>query len=114
MESFGCRAAPFGGRLFDADYEATKLIADRINHCKAIFPVWVEWKYIKSLFLMHDGQTENGICAAAKVYYANRNHYPDQVYLNWTYTEEGNSLYNDEKFLTLLYWKLPKKPGSHF
>lgn len=80
-----------------------KLIADRINNCKAIFPIWVEWKYIKSLFVMPDGQTETGIRAAAKVYYANRNRYPYQVYLNWTYTEEGNILYNDEKFLTLLY-----------
>ena len=80
-----------------------KLIADRINNCKSIFPIWLEWTYIKELFIMPNGYSESGICKAAKEYYTNRNRYPYQVYMNWTHTDEGNILYNDKKFVTLLY-----------
>ena len=36
-------------------------------------------------------------------YYANRSHYPYQVYINWMPQDEGNILYNDKKFAVLLY-----------
>lgn len=81
-----------------------KLIADRINNCKSVFPIWIEWKYLKDLFIMPNGQSETGIYDAAKTYYANQNCYPYQIYINWICNEEnGNILYNDKKFVTLLY-----------
>ena len=52
---------------------------------------------------MPDGFTENGIKAAASQYYANRWMYPYQMYINWPPQDEGNILYNDKKFVTLLY-----------
>lgn len=78
-------------------------IANRINNCKSIFPIWVEWNYIKNLFIMSNGLSETGIKAAAAEYYGNKNRYPYQVYINWCYKEAGNILYNDKKFVTLLY-----------
>lgn len=78
-------------------------IANRINNCKSLFPIWLKWEYIKSLFIMPNGMTEIGIKAAAKEYYENKNRYPYQVYINWSYAERGNILYNDKKFVTLLY-----------
>lgn len=77
-------------------------IANRINNCKPLFP-WLEWEYVKNLFLMPNGLTESGIKAAAAEYYANKGRYPYQVYINWCYGEAGNILYNDKKFATLLY-----------
>lgn len=77
-------------------------IANRINNCKPLFP-WLEWDYVKNLFLMPNGLTESGIKAAAAEYYANKSRYPYQVYINWCYGEAGNILYNDKKFVTLLY-----------
>lgn len=53
--------------------------------------------------LMPDGLNEKGIKAAAADYYANKNKYPYQVYINWSYMDSGNILYNDKKFVSLLY-----------
>lgn len=78
-------------------------IANRINNCKSLFPIWLEWGYVKDLFIMPNGLTEVGIKAAAAEYYANKSRYPYQVYINWCYKEAGNILYNDKKFVTLLY-----------
>lgn len=82
-----------------------KRLCDCIGNCKTLFPDWIEWKYIRELFIMPNGQTEDGVRKAAKEYYANRSRCPYQVYLNWVYGDDGNILYNDKKFLTLLYQK---------
>ena len=83
--------------------EINKLIADRINNCKKLFPLWLNWQYIKNLLVMPNGLTEGGTKAAANIYYSHLLFYPYQVYINWTPKEEGNILYNDKKFVTLLY-----------
>lgn len=77
--------------------EINKLIADRINNCKKLFPLWLNWQYIKNLFVMPDGLTEDGTKAAADIYYAHLLFYPYQIYINWPPKEEGNILYNDKK-----------------
>jgi len=84
-------------------------VSDRINNCKDLFPIWITWSYIKDLFIMPNGLTEDGIKTAAEEYYANLNYYPYQMYINWPPADEGNILYNDKKFVTLLYqWNSDK------
>lgn len=83
--------------------EINRLISDRINNCKPLFPLWINWQYIKDLFIMPNGLTEEGTKVAADLYYSNLSFYPYQVYINWIPTDEGNILYNDKKFATLLY-----------
>ena len=78
-------------------------IANRINNCKALFPIWINWEYIRKLFIMPNGTTEDGIKAAGAEYHAYKKSYPYQVYLNWASVERGNILYSDKKFVTLLY-----------
>ena len=78
-------------------------ITNRIINCKSLFPIWLEWEYMRSLFIMPNGLNERGIRSAAADYYANKNKYPYQVYMNWSYAEAGNILYNDKKFVKLLY-----------
>ena len=78
-------------------------ITDRINNCKDLFPIWLEWNYLRNIFIMPNGLSENGLKDAANEYYANRNYYPYQMYMNWPPSDEGNILYNDLKFVTLLY-----------
>ena len=77
-------------------------ITNRINNCKVLFH-WLRWDYIKDLFIMPNGLTETGIKTAAAEYYANKGRYPYQVYINWSYGDHGNILFNDKKFATLLY-----------
>lgn len=78
-------------------------INNRINNCKDIFPIWLKWEYIRAIFIMPDGLSENGIKRAANEYYENKSGYPYGVYINWPFTNKGNILYNDKKFVTLLY-----------
>lgn len=83
--------------------EINRLLSDRINNCKSLFPLWINWQYIKDLFIMPNGLSEQGTKDAAELYYSNLSRYPYQVYINWDPQDEGNILYNDKKFVTLLY-----------
>lgn len=42
-----------------------RYLTDRINNCKALFPLWLKWDYVRSLFLMPNGLCEMGIKQAA-------------------------------------------------
>ncbi len=89
--------------LYQHIIEINRIISDRINNCKEIFPLWLNWEYIKNIFIMPNGFTEEGTKEAAEIYYANRLNYPYQMYINWRPSEAGNILYNDKKFANLLY-----------
>lgn len=52
---------------------------------------------------MPNGFAEGGTRDAASIYYANLQCYPYQMYINWKPMDEGNILFNDKKFVTLLY-----------
>lgn len=83
--------------------ELNRLISDRINNCKKFFPLWLNWDYVRELFIMPDGLKEDGTKEAADLYYSGLRYYPYQMYINWKPTDSGNILYNDKKFVTLLY-----------
>ena len=78
-------------------------IKNRINNCRDIFPDWLNWDYLSEIFIMPGGLSEAGTKKAAEFYYANMNYYPYQQYMNWPAKDEGNILYSDRKFVTLLY-----------
>lgn len=90
-------------KLIQHIVEINRLITDRINNCRGLFPIWVNWLYIRDLFIMPNGLSEAGTKEAADLYYANRSLYPYQVYMNWKPSDEGNILYTDKKFARLLY-----------
>lgn len=98
IQKANCRPAQY---IIDIN----KYISDRINNCKSVFPIWIKWEYIKDLFVMPNGTKEDGIKKAAMEYYSNLGAYPYQVYINWGYVDAGNILFNDKKFVTLLYEK---------
>ncbi len=83
--------------------EINRYISDRINNCKELFPLWISWQYIRDIFIMPKGLTEAGTREAANLYYAKRSFYPYQVYMNWPASDQGNILFHDLKFVTLLY-----------
>ena len=78
-------------------------IANRINNCQNLLPNCLKWPYIRSLFIMPNGTKPEGVKAAGNEYNLHRNDYPFQVYLNWGIYGKGNILFNDKKFVTLLY-----------
>ena len=83
--------------------EINRLIRARINNCKSIFPVWLNWDYVRDIFNMKNGLTESGIKEAANVYFSHLECYPYGIYINWVPQQCGNILYNDKKFVTLMY-----------
>lgn len=83
-------------------------LSNRINTIAYLFPEWVKWEYVKPLFLMPNGTKLTGIKEAGVNYNADRKRYPYQCWLNWDAisvgtSNQGNILFTDEKFLTLLY-----------
>lgn len=90
-------------RLGEYIIEINRLIRDRINNCKSIFPGWLNWDYVRDIFNMKNGLTEAGIKEAANVYFSHLECYPYGIYINWIPQQNGNILYNDKKFVTLLY-----------
>jgi hypothetical protein len=79
-------------------------IQNRINNCKSVLPEWINWNYVKEIFIMPDGTTEAGAKAAATEYYANMLCYPYKTYINIPVPhDDGNILRNDKKFVTTLY-----------
>lgn len=83
--------------------EINRLISDRINNCKNLFPLWLNWEYVRELFVMPNGLTDAGAKAAADQYFSNISAYPYQVFMNWIPENAGNILYNDKKFVSILY-----------
>lgn len=90
-------------KLYQHIVEINRLISDRINNCKKLFPLWLNWNYVKELFVMPNGLKEEGTKEAAALYYSHKLFYPYQMYINWVPQDEGNVLYNDKKFASLLY-----------
>ncbi len=80
-----------------------KELSNRIASCQKFFPEWIKWNYIRDLFIMPNGMKPEGIKAAGMEYKANPQRYPYQVYINWSGGDNGNILYSDKKFVTLLY-----------
>ena len=78
-------------------------LSNRINAVQSLFPDWINWRYIRDLFLMPSGTKPDGIKSAGYEYNRNRNKYPFQCYINWRGGDNGNILFCDEKFVTLLY-----------
>ncbi len=78
-------------------------IKSRINNCRDFFPDWLDWDYLSNIFIMPDGMSQQGTKNAAEFYYSNMQYYPYQVYMNWPAKDEGNILYSDLRFVTLLY-----------
>ena len=97
-----------------------QFILENIDKVKNCIPDWVKFKYIKQLFLISNGYAgHNGsyiknnytkifqtLFEVGKVYGTQRGSYPFQMYINWPYAfreTDGNILYNDLKFLKMLY-----------
>ena len=99
-----------GVSIIKANYRVNKyivdinsVIANRIDTCRTDFPDWIEWKYIKKMFIMPNGTKENKIVEENKKFLANRQYYPFGCYVNWDPKDEGNVLISDKKFLISLY-----------
>ena len=100
-----------------------QFILENIDNVKSLIPLWVKWEYIKTLFTMpgcyagingsmfssRDQQKKIllQINKERKIIFDNRSFYPWATYLHWNpkkmMSYYGSVLFNDLKFLKLLY-----------
>ena len=52
---------------------------------------------------MKDGLSDEGVKLAGDTYQKSKECYPYKIYINWEPEDNGNILYHDKKFVTLLY-----------
>ncbi len=96
--------------IIRANYTVNKYLADinmqinnRLEKIRPLFPEWVNWDYIKDLFVMPKGQNESYIRSESTRFQQNQGKYPYKRYVHWNPEDEGNIFLNDEKFLKILY-----------
>lgn len=79
------------------------LIKEHIDACESLFPEWVNFDYIKDLFVVPKHTKAGVLKAEFDKYQANLNFYPFQAYIYWTPGDYGNILSSDGKFLSIIY-----------
>lgn len=84
-------------------------IQKHISDCRDMFPIWIEWEYIKDLFVIPKLKREQQIKEFGKIYQTNLSCYPFQMYIHWQPKDLGNILYNDEKFLVQTIYPMHEK-----
>ena len=89
--------------------EVNRIISDRINNCRGYFPIWLNWEYVRSLFIMPNGLTVDGVTAAKKAYCTKQLHYPFQQYINWVPEGSGNIFYDDKVCVRVIYHQQGKE-----
>ena len=95
---------PFNAPLADALIFVNTQINDRINNCRRYLPDWLNWEYIRDLFIMPNGTTPQGCLESAKVYYKHMNAFPYRVYINLDSDPEVFLFQNDKTFVTQIYY----------
>ncbi len=81
----------------------TRLINENIDNCESLFRDWVNFEYIKDLFVIPRHGKKNVLRGEFEKYMKNLNSYPFQMYIHWEPRECGNILHNDGKLLGILY-----------
>ncbi len=83
-------------------------VSNRINTVASLFPEWINWAYIRPLFIMPGGTRKENLKRAGEIYNSDRLRYPFQCWINWDAVSaspesKGNILYTDEKFVRIIY-----------
>ena len=73
-----------------------------INSCKPLFPIWINWEYIKELFVVPKIHNDKQIKIVWGYYVNHMNDFPFKLFIN-VRGEFGKMLLNDYKFITMLY-----------
>lgn len=79
------------------------LISANIDNCFELFPDWVNWNYIKDLFVIPQYTKKGVLKSEFNIYMKNIEYYPFQMYIHWKPEDHGSILYTDGKFLSIIY-----------
>lgn len=79
------------------------LILSRIDTVKDLFGDWINWEYIRKLFIITGIKDKNDIKREVDLYKRNISFYPFQMYIHWKPSDYGYIFTSDKKFINLLY-----------
>lgn len=107
----------WGISIIKANYTAEKYMIDittlinlHIDACRSLFGDWVNFEYIKDLFVIPKHTKPKNMIKEFEKFMSKMDYYPFQMYIHWTPGDYGNILVNDAKFLDVLYLL----HGDHF
>ena len=103
LEKWGYTILLANKRASDYSLHFNTLIRDNIDKCRELFPDWIAWEYVKDIFVIPKFTNEKIQKFEFEKYMENIEHYPFQMYIHWKPKDFGNILYNDGKFLEILY-----------
>lgn len=100
----------WGFQIIHTNYRSEKymldfnrLINENIDKCCDLFPDWVNWNYIKDLFVIPSYTKSNVLKKEFEMYMSKIDYYPFQNYIHWIPEDHGSILYTDGKFLGIIY-----------
>ena len=83
-----------------------KVISERINNCKSVFPNWINWEYIRSLFVMKNSSDEIKYMDEVKKFYANYAFYPAKQYVYMDTPMDIHRLFNNDRTCLKVLYKI--------
>jgi hypothetical protein len=103
LEKLGVDIVKYNYRASEYIKEFNTLINARIDNVKDVFPEFIEWKFIRNLFIMPSGDKPETFKSQYHKFATNKENYPYKMYLNWYPEDCGNLLANDAKFMQIIY-----------
>lgn len=104
LEEWGIHVIMTNTRSEQYMIELTRLITENIDKCRGLYYDWVNWEYIRELFIVPKYLKKNVMKDEFTKFMSKKNFYPFQMYIYWKNpVESGNILISDRKFLKFLY-----------
>lgn len=83
--------------------DVNQYIAENIDGIRDLFPDWLNWEYIKDLFIIPHYTKQDVLKKEFAKYMANIEYYPFQHYMHWKPQNVGGLFFSDRKFLKIIY-----------
>lgn len=103
LEGYGIPIKNANYRAGDYQRLFNKLIAENINACRSLFPDWVNWEYLRSLFVIPTKKSNEKFIEEYNKYNKHWRLYPYNMYIHWNPVECRGMLLDDCLFLKTLY-----------
>lgn len=83
--------------------DINELMRKHIVNCRYLFDEWINFEYIKELFVIPNKKKQDIQKDEFRKFVKNLNNYPFQMYIHWEPMDRKNFLINDYTFFTTLY-----------
>lgn len=103
LEKWGINVIQANCRAETYSASFCKLIEENIVNCKSLFPDWVNWDYLKSLFIVPKYSSKEVLIAEFEKFRGYMSFYPYSQYIYWEPFDCKGMLLDDELFLKSLY-----------